>query len=95
MKFGMIGVGTVAQAIAGHVVKAGHEVVFSNSRGPHTLGEVVAAFEPHASAGTVTETGAADFVVLAGIGRGCATHYEACLPARGGSSSIRRTSGRA
>jgi predicted dinucleotide-binding enzyme len=65
MKFGMIGAGTLAQAIAGHVVKAGHDVVFSNSRGPHTLGAVVAAFGPHASAGTVAEAGAADFVVLA------------------------------
>lgn len=65
MKFGMIGAGTVSRAIAGHVVKAGHDVVFSNSRGPQTLGAVVGAFGPHASAGTVAEAGAADFVVLA------------------------------
>ena len=65
MKFGMIGAGTLSRAIAGHVVKAGHDVVFSNSRGPHTLGSVVDAFGPRASAGTVAEAGAADFVVLA------------------------------
>ena len=65
MKFGMIGAGTVSQAIAGHVVRAGHDVVFSNSRGPQTLGAVADAFGPHASAGTVAEAGAADFVVLA------------------------------
>ena len=65
MKFGMIGAGTLSQAVAGHVVKAGHDVVFSNSRGPDTLGSVVEAFGPHASAGTVDEAGAADFVVLA------------------------------
>jgi len=65
MKFGMIGAGTVSQAIAGHVVKAGYEVVFSNSRGPQTLGALVDAFGPNASAGTVAEAGAADFVVLA------------------------------
>lgn len=65
MKFGMIGAGTVSRAIAGHVVKAGYDVVFSNSRGPQTLGAVVGAFGPHASAGTVAEAGAADFVVLA------------------------------
>jgi predicted dinucleotide-binding enzyme len=65
MKFGMIGAGTLAQAIAGHVVKAGHDVVFSNSRGPHTLGTVAGAFGPHASAGTVADAGAADLVVLA------------------------------
>jgi hypothetical protein len=29
MKFGMIGAGTLSQAIAGHVVKAGHDVVFA------------------------------------------------------------------
>jgi predicted dinucleotide-binding enzyme len=65
MKFGMIGAGTVSRAIAGHVVKAGHDVVFSNSRGPGTLDAVVDAFGPRASAGTVAEAGAADFVVLA------------------------------
>ncbi|MFE6098264.1 NADPH-dependent F420 reductase [Streptomyces massasporeus] len=65
MKFGMIGAGTLSRAIAGHVVKAGHDVIFSNSRGPETLGDVVAAFGPRASAGTVAEAGAADFVVLA------------------------------
>jgi 8-hydroxy-5-deazaflavin:NADPH oxidoreductase len=65
MRFGMIGAGTLSQAIAGHVVKAGHDVVFSNSRGPQSLGAVVDRFGPHASAGTVAEAGAADFVVLA------------------------------
>ncbi len=65
MKFGMIGAGTLSQAIAGHVVKAGHDVIFSNSRGPRSLGNLVDRFGPHASAGTVAEAGAADFVVLA------------------------------
>jgi 8-hydroxy-5-deazaflavin:NADPH oxidoreductase len=65
VNFGMIGAGMVSQAIASHVVKAGYDVVFSNSRGPQTLGAVVDAFGPHASAGTVAEAGAADFVVLA------------------------------
>jgi polyisoprenoid-binding protein YceI/predicted dinucleotide-binding enzyme len=65
MKFGMIGAGRLSRAIAGHAVKAGHEVVFSNSRGPETLTDVVDAFGPQASAGTVADAGAADFVVLA------------------------------
>ncbi|MFD1276131.1 NADPH-dependent F420 reductase [Streptomyces kaempferi] len=65
MKFGMIGAGTLSRAIAGHVVKAGHDVIFSNSRGPETLGDVVAAFGPRASASSVAEAGAADIVVLA------------------------------
>ncbi len=65
MKFGMIGAGRLSRAIAGHAVNAGHEVVFSNSRGPETLTDVVDSFGPLASAGTVAEAGAADFVVLA------------------------------
>ncbi|HEX3826020.1 MAG TPA: NAD(P)-binding domain-containing protein [Sporichthyaceae bacterium] len=65
MKFGMIGAGTLSQAIAGHPLKAGHEVIFSNSRGPDTLSELVARLGPGASAGTVAQAGEADFVVLA------------------------------
>ena len=65
MKFGMIGAGTLSRAIAGHAVKAGHDVVFSNSRGPETLTDLVDAFGPQASAGTVGEAADADFVVLA------------------------------
>jgi hypothetical protein len=65
MKFGMIGAGRVSRAIAGHAISAGHDVVFSNSRGPESLGDLVDAFGPQASAGTVAEAGAADLVVLA------------------------------
>lgn len=65
MKFGMIGAGTLSSAIAGQAIKAGHDVVFSNSRGPETLTDLVDALGPQASAGTVAQAGAADFVVLA------------------------------
>ncbi|VVJ19562.1 Uncharacterised protein [Amycolatopsis camponoti] len=65
MKFGMIGAGTLSQAIASHPLKAGHEVVFSNSRGPDSLTELVERLGRGASAGTVEEAGDADFVVLA------------------------------
>jgi 8-hydroxy-5-deazaflavin:NADPH oxidoreductase len=65
MKFGMIGAGTLSRAIASHAINAGHDVVFSNSRGPETLTDLVDAFGPQASAGTVADAGAADFVVLA------------------------------
>jgi 8-hydroxy-5-deazaflavin:NADPH oxidoreductase len=65
MRFGMIGAGTLSQAIAGHALKAGHEVIFSNSRGPDTLIELVARLGLGASAGTVAQAGEADFVVLA------------------------------
>ncbi len=65
MRFGMIGAGSLSRAIAGHAINAGHDVVFSNSRGPESLAEVVDTFGPHATAGTVAEAGAADVVVLA------------------------------
>ncbi|MEC3992131.1 NAD(P)-binding domain-containing protein [Actinacidiphila sp. DG2A-62] len=65
MRFGMIGAGTLSRAIAGHPLKAGHEVVFSNSRGPGTLTELVGELGAGATAGTVAEAGEADFVVLA------------------------------
>jgi 8-hydroxy-5-deazaflavin:NADPH oxidoreductase len=65
MRFGMIGAGTLARAIATHPLRTGHEVVFSNRRGPATLADMVADLGPDASAGTVTEAGQADFVVLA------------------------------
>ncbi|WP_234813969.1 NAD(P)-binding domain-containing protein [Mycolicibacterium iranicum] len=38
MNFGTIGAGTIAQALARHLVTAGHRVMLSNSRGPSTLG---------------------------------------------------------
>jgi len=64
MKFGMIGAGRLSRAIAGHAIKAGHTVVFSNSRGPETLGDLVDELGPQASAGTVAEAAAADLVIL-------------------------------
>jgi predicted dinucleotide-binding enzyme len=65
MIFGMIGAGTLSQAVASHPLKAGHEVISSNSRGPATLTELVARLGRGASAGTVAQAGEADFVVLA------------------------------
>jgi predicted dinucleotide-binding enzyme len=65
MNFGTIGAGTVAQAIAGHLVTAGHKVMLGNSRGPDTLLDVVTRLGPLASAGTAGEAAAADMVFLA------------------------------
>ncbi|WP_326950783.1 NAD(P)-binding domain-containing protein [Amycolatopsis sp. NBC_01307] len=65
MNFGTIGAGTVAQAIAGHLVAAGHKVTLGNSRGPDTLLDVVTRLGPLASAGTAAEAAAADMVFLA------------------------------
>lgn len=64
MKFGTIGAGVVAQAIARHLVTAGHRVMLSNSRGPSTLTEVVTDLGELASAGTVAEAAEADMVFL-------------------------------
>jgi predicted dinucleotide-binding enzyme len=65
MQFGTIGAGTIGQAIANHLVKAGHEVVLSNRRGPSSLQTVVSGLGPLASAGTVQEAAAAGMVFLA------------------------------
>ncbi|MEU6129393.1 NAD(P)-binding domain-containing protein [Saccharopolyspora sp. NPDC047091] len=65
MHFGTIGAGAIGQAIAGHLVAAGHRVVLSNGRGPDSLSEVVQRLGPSATAGTVAEAAAADVVFLA------------------------------
>jgi 8-hydroxy-5-deazaflavin:NADPH oxidoreductase len=62
---GAIGAGTLAQAIAGHAVAAGHRVIFSNSRGPESLEPLTSRFGANASAGTVAEAARADIVILA------------------------------
>lgn len=62
---GTIGAGTIAQAISRHLVRAGHRVVLSNSRGPSALTEVVSGLGPLASAGTVAEAAQAEMVFLA------------------------------
>jgi predicted dinucleotide-binding enzyme len=64
MNFGTIGAGTIAQALARHLVAAGHRVMLSNSRGPSTLDEVVSNLGPLASAGTVAQAAEADLVFL-------------------------------
>jgi pyridoxine 4-dehydrogenase len=42
MKIGIIGAGKIGGTLAGHFVRAGHEIAVSNSRGPETLGGLVA-----------------------------------------------------
>ncbi|MEU1083389.1 NAD(P)-binding domain-containing protein [Streptomyces sp. NPDC005908] len=65
MRIGMLGAGTVAQAVARHAVRHGHEVVLSNSRGPASLAPLVRDLGPLASAATPAEAAGADLVVLA------------------------------
>lgn len=64
MNFGTIGAGTIAQALARHLVTAGHRVMVSNSRGPSTLDKVVSDLGPLASARTVAQAAEADMVFL-------------------------------
>lgn len=65
LSVGLIGAGSVAQAIAGHAVTAGHQVILSNSRGPQSLTELVDRLGTNATAGTVTDATQADLVILA------------------------------
>ena len=52
MKIGMIGAGHIGGTAARLLVKAGHELVISNSRGPETLDPFVEELGDNASAGT-------------------------------------------
>jgi predicted dinucleotide-binding enzyme len=65
MRIGTLGAGTIAQAIARHAIRHGHEVTLSNSRGPASLAPVVQSLGPLAAAATAAEAVAADLVVLA------------------------------
>lgn len=64
MKIGIIGAGFMGRNLAIHAVRAGHEVMLSNSRGPRTLTSAGAAIK--CRIGTVEEAaGFGDVVVLA------------------------------
>jgi len=64
MKIGIIGAGGIGQAFAAQVVRAGYEVIVSNSRGPESLAEVVKQLGPRAVAGTRQDAAHADVVLL-------------------------------
>ncbi len=53
MRISLVGAGSMAQAITKHAVKAGHQVMISNSRGPETLVQLSKALG--CEAGTVDE----------------------------------------
>lgn len=65
MSIGIIGAGGIGQAFASQVVKAGFDVIVSNSRGPDSLHEVVEQLGRWAKAGTREEAAQADMVVVA------------------------------
>ena len=65
MRIGTLGAGEVAQAFTIHLVKAGHEVLLSNSRGPSSLTQLVSKLGKGARAVTMDEAAKAPMVVLA------------------------------
>src|SRR5437899_122397 len=65
MEIGTIGAGDFAQAFAKRVLKSGHKVKLSNSRGPESLREIVMRLGPGATAGTRDEAAACEMVLLA------------------------------
>src|ERR1700732_3907205 len=65
MEIGTLGAGEVAQAFAIHLLKAGHEVLFSNSRGPSSLEQLVSKLGKGARAATMGEAAKAPIAVLA------------------------------
>ena len=62
---GILGAGVAGKAIARFFLTAGRNVVISNSRGPDSLGEVIAELGAGAEAGTTTQAAQAPLVVLA------------------------------
>ncbi len=64
---GIIGSGTVGAGVARRAVDAGLEVVLSNSRGPDSLADLVAALGPRARAATPAATARATDLVLAAV----------------------------
>lgn len=63
----LIGSGNIGTTIARLALEAGHQVVLSNSRGPETLGAVVAQLGPRASAATSAEAATAGDVVVVSV----------------------------
>jgi len=62
---GLIGAGHIGSQLARLAVAHGYDVVISNSRGPETLGALVAELGPRARAATVVEAAkAGDLVVV-------------------------------
>ncbi|QBE65390.1 NADPH-dependent F420 reductase [Pseudoduganella lutea] len=61
---GIIGAGAIGQAIAKQLVRAGIDVILSNSRGPASLAGAVDALGPRATAGTPQQAAQADIVFV-------------------------------
>jgi 8-hydroxy-5-deazaflavin:NADPH oxidoreductase len=64
---GFIGAGNIGGQVARLAVAAGHDVVLSNSRGPETLGALVAELGPRARAATAEDAAKAGDIVIVSI----------------------------
>lgn len=64
---GFIGAGNIGQAVARLALDHGYDVVLSNSRGPETLGDVVAELGSHADADTAEGAAARGDIVVVTI----------------------------
>lgn len=62
---GIIGAGQIGAAIARQLARHGIEATISNSRGPHSLGELVTQLGPSITAGTREDAAAKDIVFVA------------------------------
>jgi predicted dinucleotide-binding enzyme len=66
MVVGILGAGRMGRTLARLLAGAGHDVRLANSRGPETLGELVAELGPHAAAVAARDVATgADVVILA------------------------------
>ncbi len=65
--WGFIGSGNIGSTVAQLAVNAGHDVVMSNSRGPDSLADVVAALGPRSRAANVDEAASSGDVVVVTI----------------------------
>ena len=65
MKVGIIGVGAIGSAFAGHLARAGHDLLLSNSRGAEALADLTRTLGPGARAAKREEAAKAEMVVLA------------------------------
>ncbi|MBR0681434.1 NAD(P)-binding domain-containing protein [Roseomonas eburnea] len=65
MRIGIIGAGNIGRAFAGILARKGIAAVIANSRGPESLGGLVAELGPSIRAGTKEEAAAQDMVLVA------------------------------
>jgi 8-hydroxy-5-deazaflavin:NADPH oxidoreductase len=67
MKIGIIGSGNIGGTLARLLVRDGHDVAISNSRGPDTLADMVRELGPKAHAATVAEAAEWGDIVIEAI----------------------------